>query len=327
MATPCAVSPRPASADIQSDVHVLLEHSNRGKRSLALDLTDPDGLQLLYRLAGTCDVFLTNKLPGVRAKLKIDVDDIRAHNPKIIYARGSGQGERGPDADKGSYDSLAFWARSGVAVGATRPESDDLASPPAPAFGDSIGAMMIAGGIMGALFHRERTGEATTVDVSLLGDRSVVDGCGDGVVDAARHPVDGAARRSARGQPLGQDLSDERRLKILSLTCLQAAKYWPELCEIVGKADARHRSPVRRSAESDGQQHRRDRRARRGVRDADPGRVARRLDRFSGQWAVVQNTLEAAKDPQCDRQRIHPAVHDCCRYAVPARRRPGPVRR
>ena len=78
------------------DVHVLLEHSNRGKQSLGLDLTSDEGLDVLYKLAATCDVFLTNKLPSVRTKLKIDVDDIRAHNPKIIYVRGTGQGERGP---------------------------------------------------------------------------------------------------------------------------------------------------------------------------------------------------------------------------------------
>src|SRR6188768_2533888 len=58
-------------AGIQSDVHVLLEHSNRGKRSLGLDLTSDDGLDILYKLAATCDVFLTSKLPGVRTKLRI----------------------------------------------------------------------------------------------------------------------------------------------------------------------------------------------------------------------------------------------------------------
>src|SRR5205085_574049 len=82
-----------------------------------------------------------------------DVEDIRAHNPRIIYVRGTGHGERGPDADKGSYDSLAFWARAGVAIGAMRPEYDIVPAPPAPGFGDSIGAMTIAGGIMGALFQ------------------------------------------------------------------------------------------------------------------------------------------------------------------------------
>ena len=126
-------------------------------------------LDILYRLAATCDVFLTNKLPSVRSKLRIDVDDIREHNPRIIYVRGSGQGERGPDADRGSYDMLAYWCRAGIAMGVKQPTYDYVPAPPAPAFGDSIGAMTIAGGIMGALYHRERTGEATTVDVSLLG--------------------------------------------------------------------------------------------------------------------------------------------------------------
>src|SRR5271157_3288825 len=62
---------------VPSDVHALLEHSNRGKRSIGLDLTSPDGLEILHKLAGTSDVFLTNKLPGVRKKLKIDVAEIR----------------------------------------------------------------------------------------------------------------------------------------------------------------------------------------------------------------------------------------------------------
>src|SRR3954463_8233689 len=146
--------------------HVLLEHSNRGEQSLAPDLTSQEGLDILYRLAATCDVFLTNKLPSVRTKLKIDVDDIQAANPRIIYVRGTGQGDRGPDADSGSYDQLSYWLRTGIAMGVK--QYDNVPPPPAPAFGDSIGAMNIAGAIMGALYYRERTGETTVVDVSLL---------------------------------------------------------------------------------------------------------------------------------------------------------------
>ena len=122
-------------AVVPADVHILLEHSNRGKQSLGLDLSSPEGLEILYKLASTCDVFLTNKLPGVRQKLRIEVEDIRAHNPKIIYVRGTGQGERGPDADKGSYDHLAFWCRSGVAVSIMRPEYGHVPVPLAPASG------------------------------------------------------------------------------------------------------------------------------------------------------------------------------------------------
>src|ERR1700739_4476495 len=63
------------------ELRPLMEPSNRGKRSLALDLKAPEGLDILYKLAATADVFLTNKLPGVRKKLNIETDDIRAHNP------------------------------------------------------------------------------------------------------------------------------------------------------------------------------------------------------------------------------------------------------
>ena len=66
------------------------------------------------KLVETADVFLTNYLPQVRRKLKIDVDDIRARNPNIIFARGSGAGPKGPDAEKGGYDGASFWARGGM---------------------------------------------------------------------------------------------------------------------------------------------------------------------------------------------------------------------
>jgi crotonobetainyl-CoA:carnitine CoA-transferase CaiB-like acyl-CoA transferase len=125
-------------------------------------------LQLLYEIAATCDVFLTNFLPSARAKLKIDVEHIRKVNPNIIYARGSALGDKGPERDSGGFDSTAFWARSGPAVLATPKELAGPLGMPGPAFGDTIGAMFIAGGIAAALYHREKTGEATELDVSLL---------------------------------------------------------------------------------------------------------------------------------------------------------------
>src|SRR6516165_2799096 len=85
-------------------VHALHEHSNRGKRSLGVDLSHPSGLRVLYSLARQSDVFLTNKLPGSLARLKIGVAEIRAQNPKIIYVRGTSFGVRGPDRDRGGYD-------------------------------------------------------------------------------------------------------------------------------------------------------------------------------------------------------------------------------
>ena len=101
--------------DLSKGVHVLNEHSNRGKRSLGLDLSHPEGLEVLYALAKTSDVFLTNKLPGTLARLRIDVPDIRAQNPKIVYARGTSFGPKGAEKDRGGYDMTGFWCRGGSA--------------------------------------------------------------------------------------------------------------------------------------------------------------------------------------------------------------------
>ncbi len=280
-----------------TDVHVLLEHSNRGKQSLALDLTSPEGLDILYRLATTCDVFLTNKVPSVRTKLGIGVEELRAHNPRIIYVRGTGQGERGPEADRGSYDMLAYWCRAGVAMGVKQPDYDYVPAPPAPAFGDSIGAMTIAGGIMGALFHRERTGEATTVDVSLLGIGMW--SMGAALALSLQHQVGWAPPppHAPTGNPLSATYTTKDG-KFLALTCLQAARYWPEVCTVIEQpelatderfADA---AAIKQNVAA----------ATDLLRDAFAQRTAGewrdRLADFSGQWAMVQDTLEAAADAQ-----------------------------
>lgn len=285
------------TAPIPADVHALLEHSNRGKRSLGLDLTSPDGLDILHRIAATSDVFLTNKLPSVREKLKIGPEEIRGRHPRIIYVAGTGQGERGPDADKGSYDSLAFWCRSGTALGTTRPDYGHVAGPPGPGFGDSIGAMTIAGGIMGALYHRERTGEATTVDVSLLGSGMWAMGQAIALSLIMDIPWGPPPPDAIRANPLVNNYltKDERWI---SLCCLQAGKYWPHLCRAIGRPElgpdprfADHASLMSNSAE-----------AAAILRDAFAERTVaewrERLADFIGQWTVVQDTLEAAADPQ-----------------------------
>jgi crotonobetainyl-CoA:carnitine CoA-transferase CaiB-like acyl-CoA transferase len=148
--------------------HTMIEHPNRGKRSVGIDFSTPDGQELIYEIAKTSDVFLTNFLPRVRRNLKFDVEHIRAVNPKIIYARGSAHGDKGTERDVGGFDGTAFWTRSGIGYSLTPTEVPGVLSQGIPAFGDSIGGMNIAGGISAALFHRERTGEAVELDVSLM---------------------------------------------------------------------------------------------------------------------------------------------------------------
>ena len=148
--------------------HTLIEHPNRGKRSVGLDLSKPEGQEVLYEIARTADVFLTNYLPAARQKNKFDVQHIRAVNPRIIYARGSAYGDKGPEREVGGFDNTAFWTRSGIGLSMSPAELENPLPQGIPAFGDSIGGMNIAGGIAGALFHRLRTGEALELDVSLL---------------------------------------------------------------------------------------------------------------------------------------------------------------
>jgi len=148
--------------------HTLFEHPNRGKRSVGIDTSTLEGQELLYELAKTADVFLTNYLPQVRQKNKFDIEHIRAANPDIVYARGSAYGNKGPERHVGGFDGTAFWSRSGIAYSMTPEELEGPLSQGIPAFGDSIGGMFIAGGISAALLHREKTGEALELDVSLL---------------------------------------------------------------------------------------------------------------------------------------------------------------
>lgn len=153
---------------VNPDRHPLMEHPNRGKRSVGIDVSTPGGQEVLYELAKASDVFLTNYMPAQRQKNKFDVEHIRAVNPNIVYARGSAYGDKGVERDVGGYDGTAFWTRSGIGYALTPEELGGALPQGIPAFGDSIGGMFIAGGISAALLHRERTGEALELDVSLL---------------------------------------------------------------------------------------------------------------------------------------------------------------
>jgi len=134
------------------DFDVVIEQFNRNKRDIAIDLTTDAGHALLERLIVDADVFLTSYLPSTRKKLRIDTTDVFAINPNLVYARGSGQGQRGPDADSGGFDSVSFWSRGGVG---------HMLSPPGgplvmqrAAQGDGPSGMFLAGGIAAALFER-----------------------------------------------------------------------------------------------------------------------------------------------------------------------------
>jgi crotonobetainyl-CoA:carnitine CoA-transferase CaiB-like acyl-CoA transferase len=215
----------------------LMEHPNRGKRSIGLALEQPEALAVLHELIRTSDVFLTNFLPRARRRLGIELEDVRKINPDIIYVRGSGFGATGPDSEKGGYDSTAFWARAGSALGTTPVDYDGLCVMPAGAYGDSLGGMTIAGGIAGALFARQRTGETSVVDVSLLGVGAWANALSVGfALLEGGPPAPRAPGNSAGTNPLvGNYRTADDRWLVLAM--LQPGRYWPEFCRHIERED------------------------------------------------------------------------------------------
>ena len=138
---------------------------NRNKRSIVLNLSEPEGLQTLEKLVRKADVFVTNYLPGVLKKLHISYDDLSALNPRLVYAHATGFGERGPERDNPGYDLTAYWGRSGL-MDCVHPADADPAMS-VLGMGDHPSAMSLFGAIMLALYDRERTGRGGKVYSSL----------------------------------------------------------------------------------------------------------------------------------------------------------------
>ena len=284
---------------VEGDPNPNFDNANRGKRSIGLDMSVPEGREVLYELARRSDVFLTSFLPGHRKKFGIDVDDIRAVNPKIIYARGSAFGPRGQEAEKGGYDMTAFWCRAGTAATITPPGIEGMIGPPGPAYGDTISGTNLAGGIAAALFKRERTGEPSVVDVSLLGSGLWAMGHTISLTQHLRErlvaPVPGV-----HGSPINPlvGLYETADGRYISFVMMQPTKFWADVCrhmEITEYIDDPRFSSAEQIAANTAE----------AVEILGKAMAARTLEEWSarfatlaGPWAPVQDTLQAAADAQ-----------------------------
>lgn len=139
---------------------------NRGKRSIVLDTSKPEGVACVRRLVAHADVFLTNVRPGGLKRAGLDHETLRAAHPRLVYASLTGFGLQGEEADRPGFDIAAFWARSGMA--SLLPPKGTEPFPIRTAMGDHITSMAAASGVMAALFSRERTGVGRLVEASLL---------------------------------------------------------------------------------------------------------------------------------------------------------------
>jgi crotonobetainyl-CoA:carnitine CoA-transferase CaiB-like acyl-CoA transferase len=149
--------------------------TGRNKKSVALDLGSPEGYEALMRLVKTADVFVTNYQAQLLTKFRLNWDDLRAVNDRLIFAHLTGYGEKGDDADLPAFDALAYWARSGLMTSVTG--RDGTPSGPRPGIGDHPTAMAMFGAIMLGLYNRERTGRGSKVGTSLMASGAWAHSC------------------------------------------------------------------------------------------------------------------------------------------------------
>jgi crotonobetainyl-CoA:carnitine CoA-transferase CaiB-like acyl-CoA transferase len=276
--------------------YMSFKNYNRGKRAIAIDLTTDEGRAILYRLVEQADVFVTSYLPATRKKLKVDVEDIRRHNPRIIYAKGTGYGPHGPESERRGYDAAVWWARGSLADSAMQVSGAEWPTGMV-GHGDTISGTVLAGGICAALLQRERTGVASVVDGSLLGTAIWYN---HQPIVASKLGVTWGGAPGARGErPPSMSNYRTKDDRFLSLVFVNDPDPdWADLCTHLDRpelaTDPRFASAAARSANKA-----------EGVRILDAIFATRTLEEWKkilvtlrGVWAPVQSAAEIHEDPQ-----------------------------
>jgi crotonobetainyl-CoA:carnitine CoA-transferase CaiB-like acyl-CoA transferase len=279
----------------------IMDHANRGKRSIGLDLETPAGHELMLELVRDADVFLTNFLPSARRRLHLEAEDIRAANPEVVYVRGSAHGQRGEWAEKGGYDGSSFWCRMGGAWGVTPEDSPRVLTMPGGAYGDSMGGMTIAGGIAAALYARATTGETSVVDVSLMSVGAWAFGLDLGNAALTRDETDPVSinQRMAKA-PTNPTVGFFRTSdgRWINFTMLQGFRYFPDVCrhlgipELIDDERFATAQSLMANAEAAG------RHIAAAILEKPFAYWVKQLASMEGQWAPVQGPLEILDDPQ-----------------------------
>jgi len=270
------------------------ELDNRGKRSVAVDLSSPAGAQVAGQLLERADVFVTNLRPLALARLGLDPASQLAAHPRLVYGLISGYGTEGPDRDRPAYDIGAFWARSGLAHLLTPPGADPVFQ--RGGMGDHSAAMTLVAAVCAALYARASTGQGQLVSTSLL--RQGLYTIGFDVSVALRFGREvGTPTRATMANPLINCYRDAEG-RWFWLVGLEADRHWPGLARAVGHEEwladprfATRRARARNCAEL--------------VRllDEEFSRQAlaawgESFDRHGVWWAPVQSPSEALSDPQ-----------------------------
>jgi crotonobetainyl-CoA:carnitine CoA-transferase CaiB-like acyl-CoA transferase len=211
-----------------SDLHYCWILDSRNKKSLALNLSRNEGRDALLKLVKTADVFITNYPGPLVRKFRLSYEQLRAIQPKLIYAHITGYGDEGEHAERAGYDATAYWARSSLMYSVHNGDAEPALSP--AGFGDHPTAMSLFGGIMLALFNRERTGEGTKVSTSLMANGAWSHACTLQAAMCGATFMPRATRKTAYNPIINHYVS--RDGKRFLLCCLDPAKDWPALCRL-----------------------------------------------------------------------------------------------
>jgi crotonobetainyl-CoA:carnitine CoA-transferase CaiB-like acyl-CoA transferase len=213
----------------RAGLNYYFEANNRHKQSIALDLSKPSGREVVYRLTERSDVFVQNFRKGVADRLGLGYQDLRARNPKIIYANSTGYGPFGPDSGEPSFDYMAQ-ARSGIMNIASVDGEEPIYLNGGVA--DQMGEIMLAYGIMTALVARERYGVGQEVNASHLGSMIALQG-----LNVSMRTIMGKEfprnTRDDAFNPLWNHYKCADSLWIC-LGMLQTDRYWKDFCVALG---------------------------------------------------------------------------------------------
>jgi crotonobetainyl-CoA:carnitine CoA-transferase CaiB-like acyl-CoA transferase len=155
--------------DALSDSHTgnpVFELDNRGKRSIVLDITKPEGRDAAIRLAREADVFITNVRAAALKRAGLDFEAVSAANPRLVYCMVTGYGLQGAESNRPGFDVTAFWSRSGVAS-LTAPKGMEPFTL-RTGTGDHTCSLAVVSGVLAALVERGRTGKGRLVETSLI---------------------------------------------------------------------------------------------------------------------------------------------------------------
>lgn len=207
---------------------------NSSKQSVTLDLKQPEGADLLRRLADRSDVLVENFRPGVMARLGITGDRLRETNPRLIYASGSGFGSAGPYRDLAAMD-LTIQAMSGVMSVTGFPDGAPVKA--GAALGDFLGGVHLYGAIVTALYDRDRTGQGTDVEVAMLDAvyPALASSLGMLVGSGGTSPERTGNRHSGLAES-PYNVYETSDGGFVALFCVTEA-HWASLVEVMGRSD------------------------------------------------------------------------------------------